>query len=275
VTAAATVGDLLRRWRRLRRLSQLDLALAADVSARHLSFVETGRSRPSRDLLLRLAETLEVPVRQRNALLLAAGLAPAHPERGLDDRAMAPARAALQALLTGYQPYPALAVDRSWTMVAANDAVGILTAGADPELLRPPVNVLRLSLHPDGLAPAIVNLPRWRGHVLDRLHRDATLTGSDDLLELHRELAALPGGLERGGRDERDDIAVPLVLRTDHGVLRLLSTVTTFGTALEVTLAELSIEGFVPADEETASLLRALSLDAGGAGERAEASIRR
>ena len=251
-----TVGDLLRDWRRTRRLSQLDLALAADVSARHLSFVETGRSRPSRDLLLRLAETLELPVRQRNALLLAAGLAPAHPEHGLGDRAMAPARAALDALLAGYRPYPALVVDRTWTLVAANDAVGLLTAGAAPELLTPPVNVLRLSLHPDGLAPSILNLPRWRAHVLDRLHRDAVLTGDDDLLELHRELAALPGGLERGG--DHDDIAVPLVLRTDRGVLRLLSTVTTFGTALDVTLAELSVEGFVPADEPTAALLSSL-----------------
>lgn len=252
----ATVGDQLRNWRKLRRVSQLDLALAADVSARHLSFVETGRSRPSRDLLLRLADTLEVPVRQRNALLLAAGLAPAHPERALDERAMAPAVAAVRALLAGYQPYPALAVDRGWTLVAANEAVGLLTAGAAPELLRAPVNVLRLSLHPDGLAPAILNLPRWRAHVLDRLHRDATLADDDQLRELHGELAALPGGLERG--EAADDIAVPLVLRTDHGVLRMLSTVTTFGTALDVTLAELSIEGFVPADEETARLLSAL-----------------
>jgi transcriptional regulator with XRE-family HTH domain len=248
-------GALLRQWRQRRRVSQLDLAIAADVSARHVSFLETGRSRPSRDMVLRLAERLEVPLRDRNPLLLAAGFAPSYPRRGYDDPALAPVRDAVAAILAGYEPYPALVVDRRWTLVAANDSVGLLTAGAAAELLAPPVNVLRLSLHPDGLAPRIANLARWRGHVLARLAREAAAGADEELAALHRELAGYPGGTEPAGPEHA--VAVPLELRVDGRTLAFLSTVTTFGTALDITAAELSIEAFLPADDATAGILAA------------------
>jgi transcriptional regulator with XRE-family HTH domain len=148
--AAFSIGDHLREWRQRRRLSQMDLALDAEISTRHLSFLETGRARPSRDMVLRLAERLEVPLRERNVLLLAAGFAPVFGERRLDDPALAPARAAVDLVLKGHEPYPAVAIDRHWTLVAANAAIPPLLAGVDPGLLEPPVNVLRLSLHPTG-----------------------------------------------------------------------------------------------------------------------------
>lgn len=253
----APVGPLLRGWRERRRLSQLDLALEAGVSARHVSFVETGRARPSREMVLRLAEHLGIPLRERNPLLLAAGYAPAYPLRALSDAEMAPVRAALDLILTGYQPYPALAVDRGWNLVSANASLALLTEGAAGELLTPPVNVLRLSLHPDGLANQIVNLAQWRGHVLDRLAREAEATGAADLAALHRELLDYPGGLEhRHG----PDLAVPLRLRTGDRELAFLSTVTTFGTAVDITLAELSVEAFLPADRSTAETVHRLAL---------------
>src|SRR5262244_3339088 len=170
------VGSLLRKWRERRRLSQLDLACEAEISTRHLSFLETGRSLPSREMVLRLAEQLEVPLRERNVLLIAAGYAPAFPERPLDDPALQAARKAVDLVLAGHEPYPALAIDRHWTLIASNNAVPPLMAGADPSLLRPPVNVLRLSLHPAGLSPRIVNLPQWRAHLLERLRRQIDLT---------------------------------------------------------------------------------------------------
>lgn len=249
----AGFGALLRQWRQRRRVSQLDLALAADVSARHVSFLETGRSRPSREMVLRLAERLDVPLRDRNPLLLAAGFAPSYPQRAFEDPAMSPVRDAVAAILAGYEPYPALAVDRGWNLVAANAGVALLIAPAAPELLAPPVNVLRLSLHPDGMAGRIVNLAQWRHHVLGRLAREAAASADDGLAELHRELAGYPGGSEAGGPEQ--SVAVPLRLRVDGRELSFLSTVTTFGTALDITAAELSIEAFLPADRATAAAL--------------------
>ena len=208
--ATATVGPLLREWRTRRRLSQLDLALEAEVSARHLSFVETGRSRPSAEMVLHLAEQLDVPLRDRNHLLLAAGHAPVFDEHDLDEPEMAPVRDALQSILDGHDPYPAIVVDRAWEMVAGNRAVALMTAMAAPELLEPPVNALRVSLHPDGMAPRIANLAEWRAHLLERLRRQIALTGDDALQTLLEELESYPGGEEHSRDPQR--IAVPLRL---------------------------------------------------------------
>jgi transcriptional regulator with XRE-family HTH domain len=255
VRTRPAVGDLLRGWRLRRRLSQLDLASDAGVSARHLSFVETGRARPSREMVLHLAEQLEVPLRERNDLLLAAGFAPVYGRRGLDDPDMSAVRRAVDLVLAAYEPYPAVVVNRSWQLVAGNAGVALLTAGVAEELLAAPANVLRLSLHPDGLAPRILNLPQWRRHVLQRLDREAQLTGDRQLRALHDELVALPGGTDR---TPPDGIAVPLRVRAGDDVLSFLSTVTTFGTAVDLTAAELSIEAFLPADPHTAEVLRRL-----------------
>jgi transcriptional regulator with XRE-family HTH domain len=257
--APSRVGTLLRDWRRRRRLSQLDLALEAGVSARHLSFVETGRSRPSADMVLHLAEQLDVPLRDRNGLLLAAGYAPVYGQRGLDEPEMGPVREALDLVLRGHDPYPAVVVDRHWGMVAGNAAVDLLTAGVAPELLEPPVNVLRVSLHPDGVAPRIANLAEWRAHLLDRLGRQAVSTGDPALAALYDELSALPGGEGPAASPDlaAGDIAVPLRLRAGDAVLSFISTMTTFGTATDITVSELSIESFFPADAMTAEALRA------------------
>jgi transcriptional regulator with XRE-family HTH domain len=259
VTALGTrpsVGELLRDWRQRRRLSQLDLASEAGVSSRHLSFVETGRSRPSREMVLHLAEQLDVPLRERNELLLAAGFAPAYGRRRLDSPDMAAVRAAMDLVLAAYEPYPAVVVDRSWNLVAGNRSIALFTDGVAAELLAPPANVLRLSLHPDGLAPRILNLPEWRRHVLHRLAREAHLAGDPELAALHRELAALPGGTDR---TPPNGIAVPLRVRAGDDVLSFLSTVTTFGTAVDLTAAELSIEAFLPVDAHTADAVRAIT----------------
>ena len=260
--APRRVGPLLRDWRLRRRLSQLDLALEAGVSARHLSFVETGRSRPSAEMVLHLTERLSVPLRERNRLLLAAGHAPVFEQRDLDDPEMAPIRQALQLILDGHEPYPAVVVDGAWEMVAANGAVGVLTEGVAPELLEPPLNVLRVSLHPDGLAPRIANLGEWRAHLLDRLRRQIALTANPALKSLFDELAGYPGPAapERGGADAAHDLAVPLRLKSDAGELAFISTVATFGTAVEVTASELSIESFFPVDRPTGDALRAASV---------------
>lgn len=260
-TTTPPIGTLLRDWRTRRGRSQMDLALGTGVSTRHLSYVENGRARPSAEMVLRLAEQLEVPLRDQNALLLAAGFAPRFGQRGLDEPEMAPVRDALERVLAGHEPYPALVVDRHWGLVAANAALGVLTAGVDPELLEPPVNVLRLSLHPGGLAPRILNLPEWRGHLLDTLARQAVSSGDPALAALREELAALPGGESHG--DAADvaaaEIAVPLRVLAPDGLtpLSFVSTRTTFGTATDVTAAELSIESFFPADAATAEHLRA------------------
>ena len=247
-------GSLMKQWRRRRRLSQLDLAIEADVSSRHVSFIETGRSAPSRAMVLRLAAALDVPLRERNQLLMAAGLAPIYAERSLDDPDMAPVRDGLQQVLKAYEPFPCLAVDRGWNIVAANSGAAVMMQGVAAHLLDPP-NGLRISLHPEGLAPRIRNLAQWRHHVIGRLRREVAVSGSDDLAALLAEIDSYPGGfddsIDLGG------VVVPLELYgPDGSVLTFLSTVTTFGTALDLTAAELSIEAFLPADDATAAALR-------------------
>src|SRR4051812_39449449 len=258
VADRSRIGPLLRDWRTRRRMSQLDLALAAGVSARHVSFVETGRSRPSAEMVVQLAEHLDVPLRDRNALLLAAGYAPAYAQRDLDEPEMGPVRDAIDRVLRGHEPFPAIVVDRHWGLVSANRAVPLLIAGAAPHLTEPPVNVLRLSLHPEGMAPRILTLGEWRAHLLDRLGRQAVVSGDPALFALHEELAAYPGG-EPGHATSPDleagAIAVPLRLRVDGAKLAFISTATTFGTATDVTVSELAIESFFPADERTARAL--------------------
>jgi transcriptional regulator with XRE-family HTH domain len=257
------VGNLLRKWRERRRLSQLDLACEAEISTRHLSFLETGRSLPSREMVLRLAEQLDVPLRERNALLVAAGYAPAFPERPLDDPALQSARKAVDLVLAGHEPYPAIAIDRHWTLIASNNTVPPLLAGADPSLLRPPVNALRLSLHPAGLAPRIANLAEWRSHLLTRLRRQIEVTADPALEELLNELRGYPApgeGVGAGNSDNEEyaGVAVPFRLVTEQGVLSFISTTTIFGTPVDVTLSELALESFFPADAATASALRGL-----------------
>ena len=257
-----TFGEHLRAWRLRRRMSQLDLAGEADISTRHLSFVETGRSAPSREMVLRLAERLDVPLRERNALLVAAGYAPMYRERPLDDPALAAARDAVQLILRGHEPYPALAVDRHWNLIAHNAAVPLLLVGVDASLLQPPVNVLRLSLHPQGLAPRIVNLGQWRHHLFERLRQQIQATGDRKLQELEAELRGYPVSEDAdetrlGG--EVLGIAVPLRLRIGDGVLNLISTTTIFGTPVDVTLQELALETFFPADAFTGEQLRAMA----------------
>jgi transcriptional regulator with XRE-family HTH domain len=242
------VGRLLREWRAARRMSQLELSVEAGVSARHLSFVETGRARPTRDMILRLAERLGVPLRAQNELLLAGGFAPAYAESDLDGPPLAVVLSSLRDVMAGYEPYPAVLVDRHWTMVDANDAVARLTAGCAPWLLEPPVNVLRLSLHPDGMASRIGNLAEWRTHVLHRLDQQATHLADPVLRDLHAELAAYPGGVTA---TRPSGLVVPL--RFDD--LSFFSITSVLGTPLDVTLAELAIESFLPADATTAQAL--------------------
>ncbi|WP_250493247.1 helix-turn-helix transcriptional regulator [Caballeronia sp. GAWG1-1] len=263
VAPPATVGALLREWRQKRRMSQLDLAGDADVSTRHLSFIESGRSLPSREMLMRLAEQLDVPLRERNTLLMAAGYAPLYRERPFADPQLDAARRAVELVLKGHEPYPALAVDRHWTMIAGNAAVSALVAlAADASLLAPPVNVLRLSLHPQGLAHAIENWHEWRGHLLARVRRQIEVSGDATLAALLVELEAYPtpphAGKARSA--ELDPVVVPLRLLTPHGTLSFLSTTTVFGTPVDITLSELAIEAFFPADEFTATALAEMSL---------------
>jgi transcriptional regulator with XRE-family HTH domain len=273
LSTARSAGDHIRAWRTRRRLSQLDFALDADISQKHLSFIESGRSTPSRDMVLRLAEHLDVPLRERNVMLLAAGYAPVFPERSLDDPALKAARAAIDLVLKGHEPFPALAIDRHWTLIAANAVVpAILGMVGDQTLLQPPVNVLRLSLAPEGLAPHIVNLPEWRAHLLDRLRHQIEVTADQKLDMLLRELQAYPAPVmdktaERSARDFAG-IVIPFQLRTPTGVLSFLSTTTVFGTPVDITLSELAIEAFFPADAVTADALRAIASN----GENTKAS---
>ncbi|MDT4812142.1 MmyB-like transcription regulator ligand binding domain protein [compost metagenome] len=256
-THAHPVGVLLRQWRQRRRLSQLDLACDAEISTRHLSFVETGRAHPSREMLLHLAEQLEIPLRERNRLLTAAGYAPLFSQRDLADPALDAARQAIEQLLKAHEPNPALAVDRQWNLLAANAAVAPLLIGVDAKLLAPPLNVLRLSLHPRGLAPRILNLGQWRAHLLARLRRDVDLSADDGLQALLEELRTYPAP-EDAGELPGEAVLVPLQLATDFGVLSLISTTTVFGTPVDVTLAELALETFFPADAASAEVLRKL-----------------
>jgi transcriptional regulator with XRE-family HTH domain len=260
--AMRPVGDHLREWRQRRRMSQLELASEADISTRHLSFVETGRSLPSREMVLRLAERLAIPLRERNTLLVSAGYAPMYRERPLDDPALAAAREAVDLILRSHEPYPALAVDRHWNLVAANRMVSHLLASVDAALLQPPVNVLRVSLHPQGLASRIVNLGQWRHHLFERLRQQVQATGDTGLQALEAELRAYPvppEGESTRLAGEVLGIAMPLQLRAPSGVLSLISTVTVFGSAVDITLQELALETFFPADEATARALRELA----------------
>ena len=257
--APAPFGEHLRTWRQRRHLSQLDLATDADISTRHLSFVETGRAEPSREMVLRLSERLNIPLRERNTLLVAAGYAPMYRERALDDPALALARQAVQLVLKGHEPYPALAVDRHYNVVAANSVVALLLEGITPELLQSPVNVVRLSLNPHGIAPRIVNLLQWRNHIFERLRQQVAATADPLLAELLDEVRAYPlpeTAVEQHLEGEHLGVVMPLKLRSAAGVLSFISTVTIFGTPNDVTSQELAVESFFPADEFTAAVLR-------------------
>lgn len=263
-SARAPIGAHLRHWRQHRHLSQQGLALEADISTRHLSYLETGRSAPSREMVLRLAERLAVPLRERNALLVAAGFAPMYQARPLDHPDLAAARQAVELVLKGHEPNPALAVDRHWNLVAANALVPLLLEGVAPHLLAPPVNVLRLSLHPEGLGPRLVNPAQWRAHLLHRLQQQIAATSDAQLQALHDEIAAYPEeGAERHASPHHgaaSDIVVPFQLRTPQGVLlSFISTITIFGTPVDVTLQELAVESFFPADAATQAALAQLA----------------
>ncbi len=252
------VGELLRNWRQRRRLTQFDLAEMAEVSTRHVSFIETGRSLPSRALLLRLADRLDVPLRERNQLMTAAGLAPMYAERSLDDPALREAHAAIEMVLYGHEPHPALAVDRHWNLIMHNRAVAPLLAGIPDFLLARPSNVLRVSLHPEGLAPRIINLGEWRAHLLHRLRHLADTTRDPFLSTLYDELVAYPcdDPYDETELTASAHVAVPFRVRSEFGDLAFISTITVFGTPLEVTLSELAIESFFPADAATAQAMR-------------------
>jgi transcriptional regulator with XRE-family HTH domain len=256
---APSAGALLREWRRRRNLSQLELATQSAVSARHLSFIETGRARPSREMVLHLAERLDVPLRERNRLLLAAGFAPVYGERSLDANEMAPVREALERFLSAHEPYPALAVDRRWNVVGANRGVAYVTRGVADELRDPPANALRIALHPEGMAPRITNLADWSGYLLARLRREIEATRDPDLEALYEELAAYPGVTTTADHDppSSNDIMLMHELRLDDRQLALFCTMTTFGTARDLTLAELTMLAFYPADPQTADALTA------------------
>lgn len=260
LTLEKPIGEHLRDWRQRRRMSQLDLALDAEISARHLSFLETGRSQPSREMVLNLAEHLEVPLRDRNVLLVAAGFAPVFPERALEDPAMQSARAAIDMVLKAQEPWPALAIDRHWNMVVANRTVALLLEGVAPLLLESPVNVLRLSLHPEGLAPRTENLGEWRAHLFARLNRQIDLAPDAGLLALRDELRSYPAPVHRPSRTT-DYLAavVPLRMQAHGVVLSFLSTTMVFGTPVDITLSELAIESFFPADAATAEAMRRIA----------------
>lgn len=257
-TQARPVGQLLREWRERRRLSQLDLAIQAEISTRHLSFVETGRSKPTSQMILRLSDQLEVPLRERNGLLLAGGYAPVYPEGGLDAPELGAIRETLRQVLSAHQPNPAVVVDRHWNLVDANDTVALFLDGAAAELRAAPINVLRLSLHPNGMAPRIVNLGQWRAHLLGRLRRQAATTADPILAALHDELRAFPcaqpeSEVELPGPG---DVAVPLRYRHGDAELSFVSITAVFGTPLDITVAELAIESFYPTDAATNTVLR-------------------
>ena len=259
----ASFGDHLRTWRQQRHLSQLELADEADISTRHVSFMETGRTNPSRDMVLRLCERLAIPLRERNTLLVAAGYAPMYRERALDDPALAAARQAVELVLKGHEPCPAIALDRCWNVVAANRAAqALLAAHVSPELLAPPVNVFRLSLHPDGLASRIANLAQWRHHLFERLRQQIHAMADPALLALQAELLEYPAPEESPPlvmAGEMLGVVMPFCFESVHGMLSLISTTTIFGTPVDVTLQELAVESFFPADAFTAQVLREMA----------------
>jgi transcriptional regulator with XRE-family HTH domain len=259
ITLRRPVGEQLREWRQKRRMSQLSLAIQAEISTRHLSFVETGRSAPSREMILRLATHLDVPLRDRNGLLLAAGFAPAYAETALAAPEMSSVRRAIRQVLRGHDPFPALVVDRDWNLVDANQSLSLFTRGAAPELLVPPVNALRLALHPEGLAARIVNLAEWRAHLLNRLYRRITLAGDAGLGALYDELSGYPCAQRAPAIEVNSGhgIVIPLRLREEDQELALFCTVAVFGSPLDITVAELAIESFFPADAWTSEFLLA------------------
>ncbi|KUM78272.1 helix-turn-helix domain-containing protein [Streptomyces curacoi] len=255
------VGPLLRAWREQRRVSQLELALRADSSARHISFIETGRSRPSEEMVLRLAEHLDVPVRERNPLLLAAGYAPRYPETPLDDPALDALRSGMERLIQGYEPYPALVVDAMYDVHAANRGILMLLDGIPEHLLTPPLNAMRLTLHPEGLAPRIRNLREWRGHLLAQMDRQIALRRSEPLRRLHEEVAAYPVPEEKPGAEPAEPVpyfALPMQIEHEGRVLSFISSISTFNTPMDVTVAELAIETFLPADPATVKYLQSM-----------------
>jgi transcriptional regulator with XRE-family HTH domain len=257
-TRPSRVGDHLREWRQRRHLSQLDLAGDAEISARHLSFVETGRAAPSREMVLKLAERLDVPLRERNVLLIAAGFAPAFPQRSLDDPALKSARAAIDLVLKAHEPNPALAYDRHWNLVTANRMVAPLLEGIPQRLLGQPFNVLRLAFHPEALAARTVNLAEWCGHLLERLHRQCEATADPELMKLYTELKAYPMPA-RAGPLSSDNVAIPFKMRLDGEILSFISTTMIFGTPVDITLSELALETFFPADDFTAGRMRTMA----------------
>jgi transcriptional regulator with XRE-family HTH domain len=258
------VGPLLRAWREQRRVSQLELALRADSSARHISFIETGRSRPSEEMVLRLAEHLDIPVRERNALLLAAGYAPHYPETPLDDPALDALREGMERLIQGYEPYPALVVDAMYNVVAANRGILMLLDGIPESLLAPPLNAMRLTLHPQGLASRIRNLTEWRGHLLDQMQRQIALHRSEPLRALYEEVAAYPVPEAASDASEGQPaesvayFALPLRIEHEGRTLSFISSISTFNTPMDVTVAELAIETLLPADPATVKYLHSL-----------------
>ncbi len=253
------VGEHLREWRQRRHLSQLDLAVEADISARHLSFVETGRAAPSREMVLKLAERLDVPLRERNVLLVAAGYAPAFPQRPLDDPMLKSAREAIEIVLKAHEPNPALAYDRHWNLVTANRMVAPLLDGIPERLLGQPINILRLAFHPEALASRTVNLAEWCGHLLERLHRQCEATADFELIKLYNELKACPIPARAVPLPPDNNVAIPLKLRHNGEVLSFISTTMVFGTPVDVTLSELALETFFPADEPTAMRLQQMA----------------
>ncbi|MFJ4777060.1 helix-turn-helix domain-containing protein [Streptomyces sp. NPDC088762] len=261
-TATPAVGALLRTWRERRGISQLELAGRADSSSRHISFIETGRSRPSEEMVLKLAEHLDVPMRERNSLLLAAGYAPRYAHTPLDDPSMGTLRQGLERLLSGYEPYPALVVDATYHVIAANRGILMLLDGLPEHLLAPPLNAMRITLHPEGLAPRIRNFKEWRGHLLAQMERQIALARSEPLRALYEEVSAYPVP-DRPGDAEPDDpvpyFALPLVIEHDGHVLSFVSSISTFNTPMDVTVAELAIETMLPADPATVKYLRSLS----------------
>jgi transcriptional regulator with XRE-family HTH domain len=263
-TPPRSIGEHVRTWRTRRRLSQLRFAVDAEISQRHLSFIESNRAKPSRDMVLRIAEHLNVPLRDRNAMLFAAGYAPHFQERRLDDPALKDARTAIHQVLKGHEPFPAIAVDRLWTLLDANDAIApLLSLVADQNLLTPPLNMLRLSLAPGGLAPFILNLAEWRDHIFDRLRRQIEISNDSGLIRLFAELKDLPIPAQAGdgghNKGESATVFIPLRVKTPSGILSFFSTITVFGTPVEITLSEIALEAFYPADAATADTLRAMA----------------
>lgn len=253
-----TIGSLIKSWRERRRKSQLDLSLDAEISTRHLSFVETGRARPSREMILLLAENLEIPLRERNRILITGGYAPQFSEKSFDDISLSAAREAVELILQGHEPFPALAIDRHWNIVAANKTVPLLLEGVSEKLLAAPINVLRLTLHAEGLASRIANLEQWRAHLLRRLEKQIDDTADAELENLLKELRGYGSKGKEKNIESEHGIVIPLKLESKFGTLSFISTTTVFGTPVDVTVSEIALETFFPADETTREIISKL-----------------